>query len=226
MERVPEPELMLDDAQALAYARADFEEPHERFVALLCEKLPELPATGAALDLGCGPGDVTLRVARQLEGWTVDGLDGSPAMLALARDAATRGGLARRVRFETAHLPAGSPPRERYDLVFSNSLLHHLADPAVLWSASRRWAGDLGRLFAMDLLRPESREAAAALVERHAAREPEVLRRDFLHSLCAAYREDELAHQLRDAGLEHLERAVVSDRHWIAWGPVRPSAGR
>ena len=62
MQRRPEPELMDDEAQALAYARADFAEPHDRFVALLRERVGA-PA-GRALDLGCGPGDVTFRVAR------------------------------------------------------------------------------------------------------------------------------------------------------------------
>ena len=52
MERIPEPELMDEAEQAAAYARADFEEPHSRFIALLSEKLEALPATGFALDLG------------------------------------------------------------------------------------------------------------------------------------------------------------------------------
>jgi hypothetical protein len=34
MDRIPEPELMNDPGQALAYARADFEEPHNQFVEL------------------------------------------------------------------------------------------------------------------------------------------------------------------------------------------------
>jgi len=218
--RVPEPELMDDPEQARAYAAADFAEPHERFVALLRDRLRDLPTAGAALDLGCGPGDPTLRLARALPGWRLDGVDGSPAMLSLAREAAERAGLAARVRFHTARLPDAPAALDggRFDLVFSNSLLHHLADPAVLWESVRRFAAPGARVFVMDLLRPASVEAARALVERHAAGEPEVLRRDFLHSLCAAYRPDEVASQLVRAGLGPLRCEVVSDRHWIAWG--------
>ena len=37
MERQPEPELMLGEEQARAYAEADFEEAHSRFAELLKE---------------------------------------------------------------------------------------------------------------------------------------------------------------------------------------------
>jgi SAM-dependent methyltransferase len=219
LKRIPEPELMLDPAQAQAYAAADFAEPHERFVALLRARLPGLPASGVALDLGCGPGDPTLRFARAFPGWEVEGVDGSPAMLALAREAAARAGLVEPVRFVEARLPRLDGLRARYDLVFSNSLLHHLDDPAALWNTVRARAAPGARVFVMDLLRPASVEAARALVDRYAAGEPEVLRRDFLHSLCAAYRPDEVEKQLA-AALLALSLEVVSDRHWIAWGSL------
>ena len=220
MDRIPEPELMDDPAQARAYAAADFAEPHERFVALLRERLRELPESGSALDLGCGPGDPTLRLARALPGWRLDGVDGSPAMLALAREAAAAAGLGARVHFHAGRLPEAPAALEghRFGLVLSNSLLHHLPDPAVLWESVRRFAAPGASVFVMDLLRPPSIEAARALVERHAAGEPDVLRRDFFHSLCAAYRPDEVEAQLERAGLAALRCEEVSDRHWIAWG--------
>lgn len=218
MERVPEPELMTDAAQARAYACADFAEPHDRFVRLLAEKLPDLPETAAAVDLGCGPGDISLRFARAFGGWTVDALDGSPAMLALARRAASEAGLSERVRFVECCLPASAPPREGYALLFSNSLLHHLADPAVLWTALRRFGRPGAAVFVMDLLRPPSRAAAEALVLRHAGDEPEILRGDFFNSLLAAYRPDEVRAQLERAGLARLDLELVSDRHFIVWG--------
>jgi len=220
VRRIPEPELMDEPEQARAYAAADFAEPHERFVALLRERLPGLPAAGAALDLGCGPGDPTLRLARALPGWQLDGVDGAPAMLALARDAAARAGLEARVRFHVARLPEAPAALagRRFDLVLSNSLLHHLDATATLWDAVRRFCAPGASVFVMDLLRPPSRTDAEALVARYAAGEPDVLRRDFLRSLCAAYRADEVREQLGAAGLGALACEVVSDRHWIAFG--------
>jgi SAM-dependent methyltransferase len=221
MDRVAEPELMLGTRQARAYASADFEEPHSRFIDLLKERLPQLPSSGTALDLGCGPGDISLRLARAFSRWRIDALDGSPPMLELGRQAAARAGLADRVHFQRVVLPEGPPPDVSYDLVFSNALLHHLRDPRVLWSSAREWSRAGTLLFVMDLLRPESRDRAQELVDTHACNEPEILRTDFYNSLLAAYRPSEVGEQLRNASLGHLEVEVVSDRHFIVWGPIR-----
>jgi hypothetical protein len=140
-------------------------------------------------------------------------------MLALARRAAAEAGLERRVRFLACRLPAAAPAAG-YALLFSNSLLHHLADPAVLWATLREWGSPESAVFVMDLLRPASREDAQALVLRHAGAEPEILRRDFFHSLLAAYRPGEVRAQLERAGLGRLRLEVVSDRHFIVWGTL------
>jgi ubiquinone/menaquinone biosynthesis C-methylase UbiE len=212
---------MEDREQARAYADADFEEPHARFIELMTSALAGLGERGHALDLGCGNGDITLRFARAYPQWQVDGVDGSPAMLELGREAVAQAGLAGRVRLIQARLPDEAPPRTGYDLVFSNSLLHHLGDPQVLWRAIRRFAAPGAAILVQDLLRPDSPAAAAALVDTHASGEPELLRRDFYNSLRAAYRVEEVRSQLAAAGLSHLEVQEVSDRHLAVWGTLR-----
>src|SRR5262249_45862134 len=114
MERTPEPELMLDPEQVKAYAAADFAEPHGRFVELLRARLGRLPACGVALDLGCGPGDISFRFLRAYPRWRVDALDGSPAMIATARAQAAAAGLHERIECREAVLPDGVPPRQAY----------------------------------------------------------------------------------------------------------------
>ena len=52
MKRIPEPELMLEEEQARAYAQADFEEPHNRFIELFGQLFPEA-SPEYVLDLGC-----------------------------------------------------------------------------------------------------------------------------------------------------------------------------
>jgi ubiquinone/menaquinone biosynthesis C-methylase UbiE len=217
MERVPEPDLMNEEEQVCAYALADFEEPHSRFVRLFQETFPE-DISGYVLDLGCGPGDITLRFARAFPRCTIDGVDGAPNMLRFGREAAARTGLAERVRFIQGYLPGARLPQEQYDIVISNSLLHHLASPAVLWDGIKRWARPEAPVFVMDLMRPESPHEAEALVEAYAAGEPEVLKRDFFHSLLAAYRPGEVREQLEQAGLTQLSVQVVSDRHVVMAG--------
>ena len=218
MERVPEPELMVDREQARAYAAGDFEEPHSHCVELLLDRLEELPPHGSAVDLGCGPADITLRLARALSGWRMLGVDGSSAMLDCGRDALARSGLAGRVSLHEELLPAAALPGAPFDLVVSNSLLHHLADPSVLWSTARSVSRTGASLFVMDLLRPETAARVDELVERYAASEPDVLRRDFEASLYAAYSVAEVREQLAVVGMSAVNVEVVSDRHWIAWG--------
>lgn len=203
--------------QAAAYAAADFEEPNSRFVALFADSIGT-PA-GPVLDLGCGPGDIVLRLARRYPGVEIHGLDGAEAMLAHARWALEREPeLASRVRFIRGLLPDGPLPRTDYAAVISNSLLHHLHRPADLWTTVRRAAVPGGRVLLMDLFRPGSREDAEAIVAAYGAGEPEVLRRDFFNSLLAAFTPDEVREQLRAAGLHDLEVDTVSDRHLLVHG--------
>jgi len=217
MERIPEPELMDDPARARAYAGADFSEPHEAFVRYFRSRFPT-HRPGAVIDLGCGPADVILRFARAYPECRIVGVDGAAAMLALGREALARAGLAGRIELRRLRLPAALAPE--YDTVISNSLLHHLARPRVLWEAVRACARAPAAVLVMDLMRPASRAQAQRLVAEHAAGEPEVLKRDFLNSLLAAYRPEELGAQLAQAGLADLRVEVVSDRHVIVWGRI------
>lgn len=207
---------MDDPAQALAYARADFSEPHEAFVRFFRDRFPDhVPAR--VLDLGCGPADVTCRFARAYPQAEALGVDGASAMIELGREALARAGLTPRVTLLTARLPGAGLPAHGFDTVISNSLLHHLADPAVLWQAIRAHAAPRAAVFVMDLLRPASPAEAQVLVERYAAGEPEILRRDFHNSLLAAFTVDEIQVQLVRAGLPFAVE-VVSDRHVAIYG--------
>lgn len=218
MERIPEPELMDDLEQARAYAEADFEEPNRLFVDLFRTRFPDWEGQGAILDLGCGPGDIALRLARAYPACDVTGLDGSEAMLKFARQALSGSGLEDRVRFVRGMLPGAQLPRPRYQAVISNSLLHHLHDPDVLWSTIREVAGPDAPVLVMDLMRPGSPARAERIVETYAADEPPVLKTDFRNSLLAAFRQDEVEEQIARAGLGNLRVESVSDRHLAIWG--------
>jgi len=218
MQRIPEPELMDEAEQARAYALADFAEPNERFVGYFATEFPDLQA-GSVLDLGCGPGDIVLRLATRHPGLVVHGIDGSAAMLQFAsaglHESPELGG---RVQFIEGRLPGATLPLPGYDAVVSNSLLHHLHDPSVFWRAVRE-AGVAGAaVLVMDLYRPPSQAAAQAIVDQYAANEPEVLRQDFFASLCAAFEPDEVRAQVRAHGLDGLSVRTVSDRHLLVTG--------
>ena len=218
MQRTLEPELMLDEAQALAYARADFEAPHQRVVEEFRAAFPGLDLDGDILDLGCGPGDITFRFAQAFPRARLIGVDGSPAMLALARQRGEAEGLAGRVAFVEGIIPGAPIPPLPWQAVVSNSLLHHLHRPEVLWQPIRSLAAAGTHLFIYDLRRPETPEQAREMVELYAAGEPEVLRRDFHHSLLAAFIVAEVEAQLVEAGLRGLTVRPIGDRHLAVQG--------
>jgi len=216
MDRVLEPEVMDDPEQAQAYARADFEEENQGFVDRFREYYPEMTAVHL-LDLGCGPADIPIRFARALPECRVTGVDASPPMIAIGTEAVKAAGLSDRIalrceRFQSFALP------EPADAVVSNSLLHHIPNPLQFWYAVKKLAKPGGFVLVMDLLRPESSEAAQAIVDRYAAEEPAILRRDFYNSLLASFTEDEVAAQLAEMNLSRLLIDVPDDRHWVVGG--------
>jgi len=211
MPRTPEPELMDDAEQAEAYAAADFEAVNELFVARCLAALG--PFAGRLVDLGCGPGDIAAQLAAALPKAQVVGIDGSPAMLAHAARWA-RPNLSYRV----GRLP-GCWSGQPFDAVVSNSLLHHLHDPAVLWTEIVALARPGATVIIADLLRPKSVADAEAIVAQYAGSEREILRRDFLCSLHAAFTVSEVEQQLERAGL-NFEVKQISDRHLAATGTV------
>jgi ubiquinone/menaquinone biosynthesis C-methylase UbiE len=218
LTRVPEPEVMDDPAHARAYSEADFSGPHGAFVDEFWRRFPELTTRSFdGIDLGCGPADVTVRFARAHPHARVVGIDASEPMLELGRERVVSEGLDDRVALERGHLPDVDLPSTTFDAVVSNSLLHHLADPADLWSTVALVARPGAAVFVMDLCRPVSDADVEALVDRYASDEPDLLRHDFRASLRAAYRPDEVAAQLTAASLS-FDVEPLGDRHLVVWG--------
>ncbi len=226
MERIPEPELMDDPEQALAYARADFSEPHQFFIDCFRRVFPQLKVEGIVLDLGCGPADVTIRFADAWPDCLVHGLDGADAMLEQGRQRLRELYCRTRIELFQVQLPRERAPLSRYDVIISNSLLHHLHDPAVMWNTVKQYARPGAPVFVMDLQRPEDQQQARHLVQQYAAKEAPVLQRDFYHSLCAAFTPEEVAQQLQQAGLDQLAVESVSDRHLIVHGIWNEQTGQ
>ena len=142
-------------------------------------------------------------------------------MLAFGGRAASQAGLADRLALHTAALPLPSPTRG-YDAIISNSLLHHLPDPMILWQEIKRQAHQRADgsslVYIMDLRRPDDTSTATQLVDTYAQGEPEILRLDFYNSLLAAYQPDEIRDQLDAAGLRDLKVETPTDRHIVVHG--------
>jgi SAM-dependent methyltransferase len=213
MKRICEPELMEDPAQARAYAAADFSSSDQALVKALLELHgPDLGPS--ILDLGCGPGNLTFPLAELCPAALVFGIDGSAAMLAIAE--ARRRVLAPGCpspRFLQERLPCPSLAGRCFSALVSNSLLHHLHDPQVLWQAVRALAAPGAVLFLQDLRRPADEAALDRLVRQHAASLDPLVRADYVHSLRAAFTPEEVLAQLHISGLEGLAVTPHDDRY-------------
>jgi SAM-dependent methyltransferase len=89
------------------------------------------PDRARVLEVGCGPGHLSLRLARR-HGLEVTGLDLDPAMIARARANADRlgDGEARRPVFLVGDVASLAFPDGSFDRVVSTLSMHHWADPA------------------------------------------------------------------------------------------------
>jgi trans-aconitate 2-methyltransferase len=223
LPRTPEPELMDGAEQVAAYAAADFAATDQALV----ERLDSFCAGrvgGQLVDLGCGPGNISFRLARRWPEAGVLGLDGAARMLAVAEQRlAAEPALAGRLQFAQALLPLPEPTplAGRFTAVVSNSLLHHLHDPLALWRTVAQLAAPGALVWVQDLRRPPTAAAVEALVAAAMGDAPEVLRRDYHASLHAAFTPEEVAMQLQQAGLAGLEVAPLDACHlevrgWLA----------
>jgi SAM-dependent methyltransferase len=88
------------------------------------------PDVARVLEVGCGPGHLSIRLARQ-HGLDVTGVDLDPAMIGRARANADRPGNGdqRRPSFLVGDVAALAFPDGSFDLVVSTLSMHHWADP-------------------------------------------------------------------------------------------------
>lgn len=214
MRRTPEPELMDSAPQALAYARADFSITDHSFAQTILSLAASDPITHVA-DLGCGPGNIALRLAKARPSWQLTGYDGAAEMIKLAQAQALPN-----TQFITASLPLLEPTNERFDAIVSNSLLHHLHDPQTLWRTILAIGKPGALVVIQDLRRPATPATAQALVAQYAQDAPEVLRQDFLASLHAAFEPDEVHAQLELASLDDFSVTEQGDRHLLITGTL------
>jgi ubiquinone/menaquinone biosynthesis C-methylase UbiE len=218
MERVTEPELMDDEQQSIAYAKADFSTSNQLYVDSLVRDFPT--HLRAVVDIGCGPADVVIRLAKAAPHAAITAIDGSAPMITLGRTAARAAGVDDRLTLLHTRIPGPLPAAQSFDAVLSKDLLHHLPDPRVLWNEVTRLGRPGAAVYVMDLVRPDSEETARAMVKEGAGSEHPILQHDFYQSLLAAFTMDEVRAQVATAGLD-LTVGPIGVRHMLIKGTIR-----
>src|SRR5215204_5540954 len=87
----------------------------EGFYARVANEVAAVHPSGKVLEIGSGPGQLAVQLARQAPGITLTGVDISEAMVERAARLAARAGLSERVRFEVGDVAALPLPDREFD---------------------------------------------------------------------------------------------------------------
>lgn len=112
--------------------------------------LPHLRTGQAVLDVGCGPGTITLDFARLVSPGQVIGIDAEDEVVAAAAADATEAGL-RNVSFEVGDAYALAFDAGMFDVAHAHQVLQHLADPVAALAEMRRVTKPGGVVAARDM---------------------------------------------------------------------------
>jgi ubiquinone/menaquinone biosynthesis C-methylase UbiE len=215
LSRVLEPEVMDDELEANDYDLMNHGEVNARFVSDLLTYAADVAST---LDVGTGTAQIPIELCSRRREARVVGVDMAGHMLRVGTLRVERAGLAGVITLEARDAKALGFPRASFSCVISNSLLHHLADPAIAVAQMVDVLAASGWLFIRDLVRPKNDAEVGELVLRHAAGENPRQRALFDASLRAALSLEEIASAARGAGIADDAIRKTSDRHWtLAW---------
>ena len=229
--RVLEVEVMDTAEEASDYDAMDHAEVNARFCAdLLAVGVPTATdRPRRVLDVGTGTARIPIELCTRAADVEVLGIDLADHMLAVARENVARARLAGRVRLERVDAKALPFADGAFDAVVSNSIVHHIPEPAPALAEMWRVTARGGLLFVRDLLRPESDAEVERLVAHHAgAPAPGMSEASFARqramldaSLRAALTVDEVAAMVAPLGVPREAVRVTSDRHWTLSWPKR-----
>ena len=99
--------------------------------------IPSLAPGGDLLDVGCGPGTITVDFARRVAPGRVVGLDASAEVIDKARALAAAEGVLN-VEFVVGDAYSTGLADDSFDVVHAHQILHHLADPVEVLREMRR----------------------------------------------------------------------------------------
>ena len=223
MPRTLEPEAMDTPEESREYDAMDHQAVNARFVADFL--ILHGPCRGGEiLDVGTGTARIPIGLTRADPRARVLGVDLAGSMLDLARRNVAEAGHADRIRLEPGDAKLLRDPDGSFEAVISNSIVHHIPDPAPALAEMARLVAPGGTLFVRDLARPESPAAVSRLVETYVGGETRSARDRFAASLHAALTVEEVRAIVRGLGLSGADVAMTSDRHWT-WA-CRPFPGR
>ncbi|NJK69814.1 MAG: class I SAM-dependent methyltransferase [Microcoleus sp. SU_5_3] len=216
MERVLEPEVMDSLEEAVEYDSMDFTEVNAAFAKSAAALGPVF---GNVLDAGTGTARIPIAISQLRPEWKLTCIDLSANMLKVGQENVEKAGARSQITLELIDAKAMPYPDSYFDLVISNSIIHHLPDPLPFLQEVKRVLKPNGGIFLRDLLRPETVAMRDNLVESYAGDCNAHQKQLFSDSLQAAFTLTEVEEMVKNAGLEGLRIYESSDRHWTIERP-------
>lgn len=224
LQRTLEPEVMDTREEAVDYDSMDHSEVNRVFVDDLLATIDRFESGRLQggplqiLDVGTGTAQIPIELCRREFDGRVTAIDLSQQMLNVGRRNVDNSGFADAIvlaKVDAKQMPFADAS---FDIVMSNSIVHHIPKPVFVLREMLRVLRDEGLLFVRDLMRPDDVAAVHSLVATYAADENDHQRQMFRDSLCAALTVDEVRQLLNDCGMSGDCVAGTSDRHWTIVG--------
>jgi ubiquinone/menaquinone biosynthesis C-methylase UbiE len=217
LPRKLEPEAMDSAQEARDYDAMDHSGVNAVFVA---DFLACWDGRNPVLDVGTGTAQIPVALCRHHAGVLVTGMDLAEAMLRVGRDNVRRAGLEERIHLERCDAKRLPYPDGTFGAVISNSIVHHIPEPAAVLAEMVRVCTPGGQLFVRDLLRPPDAATLGRLVDQYAAGANAHQRQMFAASLHAAITLPEVRDLVSALGYDPLSVRQTTDRHWT-WSAPR-----
>ena len=217
IERILEPEVMDSVAEARDYDAMDHSEVNRLFVD---EFLAVAGQAREILDLGTGTAQIPIELCHRCDDCRVMAVDASVSMLDIARGNIDVAGVLDRIQLQQVDAKAMEFSDAMFDVVMSNSIIHHIPEPKVCLQEAVRVTRPGGTLFFRDLLRPSSTAELQSLVDRYTGDEIEHAQRMFGESLHAALSLKEIRNLVESMGFKPETVQQSSDRHWT-WSAIK-----
>ena len=217
LPRTLEPEVMDTPAAARDYDGMDHSAVNRVFVDDLLAAIGD-PAGLEVLDVGTGTAQMAVELGQRQAGCRIVAVDLATEMLKLARENVTSARLGLVVEVELVDAKAMPYEAGRFDVVMSNSIVHHIPEPIDAISEMVRVTVSGGLLFLRDLLRPADRATVEHLVKTYAGDENQHAQQMFRESFHAALSLEELQALLDKLGLPVHWARQTTDRHWTVCG--------
>jgi ubiquinone/menaquinone biosynthesis C-methylase UbiE len=211
IERILEPEVMDSVEDARDYDAMDHAEVNRVFVLDL---LAAWDSANPVLDVGTGTAQIPIELCLRHPFAEVVAIDLAEHMLELARENVRRAGFLPRIRLERENARAMSFPDGAFSAVISNSIVHHIPEPAFVIGEMVRVCRPGGTFFVRDLMRPPDEDTLRRFVDAYAGMANEHQRRLFADSLHAALTVEEMRALVAARGFDPGTVRATSDRHW------------